>query len=514
VVLVLAVATRGVRLGLDWLGAWVALPVVGMGFAVVALSSPEVPRSPARFVVAAALAVASVSVALLASPTGQGWLREASMVLLVAAGALAGPGWLTLAFAVVSVGAVLAAVRSEGELRLFRQVVGVLAAGGAWCSLAWWQAWDLEQAVVATAVASAVVLLVLAVATRWARLGLDWLATWAGLPVVGMGFAAVALSSPEVPRSPARFVVAAALAVSSVSVALLASPTGQGWLRETSAVLLVAAGALAGTAVELSPTAWVVLSTSVAVVAMVGGLALHLTERALVWRRPALLLAASATTVALGVAVAELPDRPLLVAALLVAGVELLALGFVTRRVGWLVASTATLLSAWLVFASQALTGDPQWSNVPVGLAVLVIVGLVRWDRRRSELDPAVPSIVGLDLVGMALVVSSALVQTVSDSPWFGLLAVALGLGLVVFGVLTRVRRRLFFGASTVALALLLLVVPPLVGLVPEIRGWVPWALLAGVGMIALLVAAFLEQGRRFVRRTVQRFSELTEDWE
>jgi hypothetical protein len=329
-----------------------------------------------------------------------------------------------------------------------------------------------------------------------------------------MGFAAVALSSPEVPRSPARFVVAAALAVSSVSVALLASPTGQGWLRETSAVLLVAAGALAGTAVELSPTAWVVLSTSVAVVAMVGGLALHLTERALVWRRPALLLAASATTVALGVAVAELPDRPLLVTALLVAGVELLALGLVTRRVGWLIASTGTLLSAWLVFASQALTGDPQWSNVPVGLAVLVIVGLVRWDRRRSELDPAVPSIVGLDLVGMALVVSSALVQTVSDSPWFGLLAVALGLGLVVFGVLTRVRRRLFFGASTVALALLLLVVPPLVGLVPEIRGWVPWALLAGVGMIALLVAAFLEQGRRFVRRTVQRFSELTEGWE
>ena len=369
---------------------------------------------------------------------------------------------------------------------------------------------------VATAVASAAVVSVLAVATRWARLGLDWLATWVALPVVGLAFAAGELSSPEVPRSPARFVVAAALAVASVSVALLASPTGQDWLREASVLLLVAAGALAGHAVGLSPTAWVVFSAGVAVVAMVGGLTLHLTARATVWRRPALLLAASATGVALGVAVAELPDRPLLVAALLVAGVELLALGLVTRRVGWLVASTATLLSAWLVFASQALTGDPQWSNVPAGLAVLVMVALVRWDRRRSEadLDPAAPYIVALDLVGMALVVGSTLVQTVSDSPSYGLLAVAFGLGLVAFGVLTRVRRRLFFGAATVALALLLMVVPPLVGLVDEIRGWVPWALLAGVGMIALLVAAFLEQGRRFVRRTVQRFSELTEGWE
>ena len=406
------------------------------------------------------------------------------------------------------------AIRSKGEARLVLQLVGVVAAGGAWCSLVWWRGWDVEQTVVATAVASAVVLSVLAVATRWARLGLDWLATWVALPVVGLAFAAVELGSPEVPRSPARFVVAAALAVASVSAALLASPTGQDWLRESSVLLLVAAGALAGNAVGLSPTAWVSLSASFAVVAMVGGLVLHLTERATAWRRPTLVLAASATGVALAVSASELPDRPLLVAALLVAGVELSALGLVTRRAGWLVASTATLLSAWLVFASEALTGDPQWFTVPSGLAVLVMVAFVRWDRRRTDLDPAAPAIVGLDLVGMALVVGSALVQTVGDSPSYGLVAVALGLGLAAFGVLSRVRRRLFFGAATVILALVLIVVPPLVGLVDEIRGWVPWALLAGVGIVALLVAAFLEQGRRFVRTSVQRFSELTEGWE
>lgn len=470
---------------------------------------------PQGWVPATWIATGAIGLIVAARLRAWWWAAGGVAVALVGLGG-AGPAWLTLGFVVTALGATGVATQARTEARLALQLTGMLAAGAAWVSLSWWQAWTIEEAVVATAIASAAVLAVLAVATRSVGLGLDWLATWAVLPVVGLAYAAVESSSPEVPRRPAQLVVAAALAVASLSVALLASPTGQRWLREASVVLLVAAGALAGGAVELSPTAWVVLSASVAVVAMMGGLALHLTDRALAWRRPARLLAASGTGVALAVAAAELPDRPLLVAALLVAGVELLALGLVTRRAGWLVASTATLVSAWLVFASQALTGDPQWFTVPVGLAVLVMVALIRGDRRRSEadLDSVAPPIVGLDLLGMTFVVGSALLQTVSDSPSFGLLAVALGLGLVVFGGLTGVRRRLFFGAATVAGALVLMVVPPLVGLVDEIRGWVPWALLAGAGMIALLVAAFLEQGRRFVRRTVQRFSELTEGWE
>jgi hypothetical protein len=37
---------------------------------------------------------------------------------------------------------------------------------------------------------------------------------------------------------------------------------------------------------------------------------------------------------------------------------------------------------------------------------------------------------------------------------------------------------------------------------------------IAGIGMVALVVGAFLEQGRRRVRETVARIADLTRDWE
>ena len=72
------------------------------------------------------------------------WAAGGVALILVGAG-VAGPAWLTLALAVTSVSAVVGAMRSKREVRLVLQIVGVVAAGGAWCSLAWWLAWDLER---------------------------------------------------------------------------------------------------------------------------------------------------------------------------------------------------------------------------------------------------------------------------------------------------------------------------------------------------------------------------------
>jgi len=459
--------------------------------------------------------IATGALGLMVAARLRAWLWAAGGTLLILVGAgVAGPAWLTLALVVTATMATLAATRETDDPRLLLQVVGMLAAGGAWVSAGRWQAWTLEEAIVATSGASAVVLAVLAGTTRWAGLGRDWLNTWVGLPLAGIAAVSIALDNPDLPRSPARLAVAGAIAVLSLSVALLAAPTDLAWLREASAVVAVVAAGLVANAVEASPTDIVTVATAAAMGATAVAVALHALAPSSPWRRPALLLAGLATAVGLAVAIDQLPDRPLLVAALLALGVDLLAMGLVTRRAGWLMAAPAAFVAAWLVFASEALAGNAQWFTVPIGVTVLVMVGVARWDRRRAGADPADPMIVGLDVLAMAFVVGASLVQTVSVSPAYGLVAVGLGIGLVAFGVLSRVRRRLVFGAATVVVALVLMAVPPLAGLVPGIRGWVPWALLVGVGMIAILAAAFLEQGRRAVHRAVRRFAELTEGWE
>jgi cell division protein FtsW (lipid II flippase) len=89
-----------------------------------------------------------------------------------------------------------------------------------------------------------------------------------------------------------------------------------------------------------------------------------------------------------------------------------------------------------------------------------------------------------------------------------------LGLGLIGFGVLTRVRRRALFGVATFVLSLVLMIVVPLVGLTPQFSGPALWITIAAVGLVAIFVAAFLEQGRRAVTQAVARLRELTKDSE
>jgi hypothetical protein len=459
--------------------------------------------------------IATGALGLLVSARLRTWVWAACGTLLILVGAaVAGPAWLTLALVVTSAVATFAATRSTANARIAIQVVGMLAAGGAWCSTGWWQAWTVEEAIVATSAMSAALLVILATTTRWAGLGRDWLGVWVTLPLAGITATILALDNPDLSRTPAQVAVAGALATLSLSIALLAAPTELPWLRELSTLVAVAAAALLANALEATPLTVVAVATAGAMGATVVAMTLHFFTPSSPWRRPALVLSGLATGISLTIATGQLPERPLLVLALLATGIDLLGFGLVTRQAAWLIASPAAFVAAWLVYASEALTGNPQWFTIPVGLTLLVMVAIARWDRRRSDADPADPTIVMLDLLGMAFVVGSALVQTGSDSSVYGLFAVALGIGLIGFGTISRVRRRLIFGAVTVATALVLMTASPLAGLVKSIHGWVPWAILATVGMIAILVAAFLEQGRRAVHHAVRRFAELTEGWE
>jgi hypothetical protein len=114
----------------------------------------------------------------------------------------------------------------------------------------------------------------------------------------------------------------------------------------------------------------------------------------------------------------------------------------------------------------------------------------------------------------MGLIVGASLVQAVTQSLLYALIAAGLGLAIAGWGALTRVRRRLFSGMTVVVAALLLLIVVPLVPLVSHWGGLTVWLVLAGAGLAAIVAAALLDTTRSAIQRRITRLTELTHDWE
>lgn len=437
----------------------------------------------------------------------------AGVALILAGSAEAGAGWTALAFAGVAVLATALAVGRQGWPRTLLQVTGALAASGAWAAALVWRDTTLVVTVEASSVAAAALVLTAATGARISQVARDWARVWGGLAMAVTLACAVALASPAVPAA-ARFFVAAALAATAVGCALAAGPLRLPVLRETSAAAALAAAlalAKGGTA-DLHVMTW---GATAAGLVVSGIILVPWTRRAAPgWVRPAVIVAAAATMAALAGGVAALPDRTLLVPACVLAAVLVVVLAVVLRVRGLAAATPVPLCAAWLAYASEALTGQPQWYTVPTGAAILAVAGLLRSARRASGHPVATPDVVALEITGMAMVMAASLVQGFTRGPTYDLLGACLGLALAVWGARTHVRRRLLGGTVAFGISMLLLIAVPLVAAIPQWSGVVGWLILAGVGVVAIAAAALLDVTRAAVRRGAARLADLTKGWE
>ena len=106
------------------------------------------------------------------------------------------------------------------------------------------------------------------------------------------------------------------------------------------------------------------------------------------------------------------------------------------------------------------------------------------------------------------------IVETLSRSPARGLIAIGIGVVLAAWGVVTRVRRRLFVGVSGVVAAVTLMLVGPIVHLAPEIQGPMLWIVLAVLGAALIAIATSIERGRAHLAAALGRLDELLQGWE
>jgi uncharacterized membrane protein len=311
---------------------------------------------------------------------------------------------------------------------------------------------------------------------------------------------------------------AAHVALVTASIAagarIAARPQGEDALRDASALLTAGAGLLLGYGREVEPgplTGWWAATAISSTLALLG---LWRARPSSPWIGPLGLLGASGSVVTIVVAASALPRRDLLEVAFSVAGMQTAAMGIALRRPEPLYPSPLLFCGAWLLFASEALAGEAQWFTVPIGIALLTVVGIGR-AARRHELEPLMrPELLGLEYLGMALVVGDGLVETITRSPARGLFALAFGVGLAVWGALTKVRRRAVFGAGAAVLAVALMVGGPIARLAPRITGPALWVVLVVAGVVLIAIATGLERGRAKVTAAMRRLDTLMEDWE
>jgi hypothetical protein len=513
----------------------VALAAIGQA---IVLAGAGIPSTPVAAGTRTEMALTASGAGLLACAVAawrRGWPWALAGVALTLGGAsVAGPGWLALALAGTAAGTALAAARARHPLRDGLQFSSVVAGGWAWLDLLDWASWSSQLAIGLTALAAGGLACAIVVLVRAGRLSNDWATPIGLLAAVAITGALIAGGGAGaivgVPFGLPGLAVAAGWGLLAAAAGLAAGPLSRPALRPAAGLLALGAFQvlLAAARTPPAPRAMATLALGVAATAIC--LALwwsrqqmpRKTEPSQVdpagwsWRTSwldALVGLAGAAAGAGLLAAAVDGRRSLLAAGLLVIGLEAAAGSLVLGRPGLGRLAPPLACGAWLELTAEAIGGDPQWLTIPVGLTLLVAVEMTRAQHRRAR-KPLVPELRLLEHAGMLLVVGAALVQTLTRTTSYGLVAGLLGIGLCVWGAATRVRRRVIVGSVTLLLALFAMIAVPVAQAVPEFRTAALWIVLTAVGLMLMTIAVSLEQGRARLAAAVHRIDQLLQGWE
>jgi len=431
----------------------------------------------------------------------------------------AGQGWLALALLGLAVALTALAAQTHGSARLQLQIGGALAALAAWQVATAWLGWTVQQTVDVTALGTGLLAVAASATARCDRIERSWPLIWGGMAVAVTALVAgytVTIGGVGLPDAKPSWPVATGLLLVAASLLAGAEPLAQTWLRGLGmafGVFSVVESLQAGHAGSSAQVAVLAVLSSICAVL---SLSLFVRQRATTWHKPPLALGVA---LALGAIVVAMPsvsthDLMLLVPGLAASALQAATAGIVLRNIVVQMLSPILACASWLVFSSEAMGDNAQWITLPMGLAMLTVVELWRQDRKQHGGSVAATEMVVLELTGVAFLVGASFVQTVTEAVVYAVLAAALGLAVTGWGVLTKVRRRLAAGAAVVLSSLVMLVAVPLVGLLPAWQGAALWGLIAGVGLVALLVASFLDQGKAALHQGLSQFGAATAGWE
>ncbi len=451
-----------------------------------------------------------------------GGLAMAGMVatsLVAAAGYVSGPA-VAAGLGLFALGCVLAAATIGAWLHY----LAVLATTGAWIALVTGLGWNAEIAAVWTALSFSTMSLVVAAIARRRQSraaadesAADWssdtyvLRAWALVAAAGV-LGAIGLALPSGDRRPTWLVLALALAFLTVGLAGQAQPLRLPWLRDAGG--LTVTGAVTALAYALGATTHTIALSTLALgtAATAVLLATRRLQWSLIWQRPLIVTGSIANVTSFVLATALWPRRDLAFAVLLAFGVQAVAAGLVLARPGILALGPPLISIAFLGMAVETFTASAQWYTVPIAATLLVEVEIGRWGQRRGKLGPDPAQLRLLEWAGLGLLTLSPLAEMFAGGVGFGFLAFGYAAAVLVWSLLTRVRRRLIAALVLATISAALTISTAAASQAPPSAFF--WIIAAGAGLALMLTMGLVESYRSKSGTIMRRLEVLTAGWE
>jgi hypothetical protein len=423
----------------------------------------------------------------------------------------------------VAIGAALVAVALEVSWRYAGHVTrraAVVATGVSWVALLTGLGWDAPTAAIWTSVVFGIGVLVVPelartttqeTASRSSLRYVGLMRAWAALGAGGV-VAGALLSYTDGDYRVSGYWVAASFALLAVASARGAAPLLLDVLREVSPI-----AALSSVITFAYTSGWshqqvAIVTILVATVGTMVTLMVWRRSEGSPWVRPLIVLASISNVIAAIIAISLFPERTLLVGVLLSVGIQAIAVGL-SRYVPPIVAVGPPLLgTAFILSLSESIGGSAQWFTVPIGVVLLSEVEIFRILPGERRGGAARQLIVFLEWAGLGILSAPALVEMFTVSLFMGLVAVGVAVAVFIWGVATRIRRRVVSAAALAIATMVLMIFAAAAGSAPSSAFF--WIVAIGVGFAVLLVAGFVEAYRSKKGKAMARLDFLMEGWE
>ncbi|MEN8235220.1 MAG: hypothetical protein ABFR89_09900 [Actinomycetota bacterium] len=395
-------------------------------------------------------------------------------------------------------------------------------AGWAWLALVGGLGWDPERGLIASALLfgslSVLVIEAIRISQRFSRPApatppstVDIARMWWLLACVGV-ISTTLVTGMSNPGQPMWLATATGLALLAISSARGIEPLL--WPHLRHGVLLVALGAVTtlGLGLALTPAA---IATAVIVADIVLTISLLIENRrdaSSPWLIPLMTAGAVAAGEVFLIGLTLLPERETLIAVVLALSMQAAAVGFSMRTPLVLALAPVLAMVGWLGIAISNLSGSAQWYSVPIALAMLAEVEILRWEPSEEGLEMPPEALLVLEWVGIGLLALAPVVEMFTRGPQFGLVALAAAGALLLWSILTRIRRRAVAAAVIAVSASVLMIAAAAANEAPTSALF--WIVAAGIGFALMLSIALVEAYRSANGTVMARINELMEDWE
>ncbi|MGH8871526.1 MAG: hypothetical protein ACRDWS_06095 [Acidimicrobiia bacterium] len=447
------------------------------------------------------------------------WGGLALIGVVVATGASVTPDIPAITDVRLAAGLVMLATAFELLWRRFDpmfRVFAVLVTGAAWLALIPGLGWDRATALSVTAVVFGGLMVVVSeiMRSRPVRQTEDGAANllaamaWSWLAVIGV---AVAVFAYRGDRSDG-YVLAIGLALLALGLARGAIALGVEPLRIASLLAgLIALNLVAHAAAWPDgpfATGLVLLATGA------GSIMLWLWRRrpGSPWSIPLAVLAAAVNLETIYFAVEASPTRPLGVAVLLSIAVNALSVGLVRSLPGALALAPPAVGLAFIVGVGESVGGSAQWITVPVAVVLLIEVEILRWMRLGAGVDPNRTDTLVMEAAGIGLLAAPGLVEMFTRTAVYGLVVFGVAVAVMLWAIVSKVRRRLIAAASIATATAVLLIFAVAAAAAPGSA--LVWIVAAGIGFALLLVTGLVESYRSRRGRVMLRLYGAMEGWE